>query len=121
MDRIKFIQNLKTSDFVITPQGGGIIHSIIEDIHCYVNVEVNGKLKSFKLSEIMPVNNDKMKELKIYEFQANKIEDTLRKVNNLLDCEKKETCLDRDVMEAMQILKNVLSELPNENSSNARF
>jgi hypothetical protein len=62
-----------------------------------------------------------MKELKIYEFQANKIEDTLRKVNNLLDCSKKETCLDRDVMEAMQILKNVLNENPEENSSNARY
>lgn len=62
-----------------------------------------------------------MKELKIYEFQANKIEDTLRKVNNLLDCSKKETCLDRDVMQAMQILKNVLNENPEENSSNARY
>jgi hypothetical protein len=62
-----------------------------------------------------------MKELKIYEFQANKIEDTLRKVNNLLDCSKKEICLDRDVMEAIQILKNVLSETPEENSSNARY
>jgi hypothetical protein len=62
-----------------------------------------------------------MKELKIYEFQANKIEDTLRKVNNVLDCEKKETCLDRDVMETLQILKNVLSETLDENSSNARY
>lgn len=62
-----------------------------------------------------------MKELKIYEFQANKIEDTLRKVNNLLVCEKKETCLDRDVMEAIQIIKNVLGETPEENSSNSRF
>jgi hypothetical protein len=62
-----------------------------------------------------------MKELKIYEFQASKIEDTLRKVNNLLDCEKKESCLDRDVMEAIQMIKNILSETPNENSSNARY
>ena len=67
------------------------------------------------------LNLTKMKELMIYEFQVNKIEDTLRKVNNLLDCDKKETCLDRDVMETIQILKNILSELPDENSSNARY
>lgn len=38
-----------------------------------------------------------MKELKIYEFQAKQIEDTLRIVARTLNSKTKETCLDRDV------------------------
>ena len=51
-----------------------------------------------------------MKELKIYEFQAKQIEDTLRLVARLLESKKKETCLDRDIMVSWQQIKNVLSE-----------
>lgn len=50
-----------------------------------------------------------MKELKIYEFQAKQIEDTLRMVSNVLESKSKETCLDRDVMQSWQMIKNVLA------------
>ena len=50
-----------------------------------------------------------MKELKIYEFQAQDIEDCLRLVARRLNSETKETCLDRDVMQCWQMIKNVLS------------
>lgn len=51
-----------------------------------------------------------MKELKIYEFQAKQIEDTLRLVARTLDSKTKETSLDRDVMQSLEMIKNVLSE-----------
>lgn len=51
-----------------------------------------------------------MKELKIYEFQAKQIEDTLRIVERVLESKSKTTCLDRDVMVSWQMIKNVLSE-----------
>ncbi len=51
-----------------------------------------------------------MKELKIYEFQAKQIEDTFRIVARILDSKSKTTCLDRDVMQSWQMIKNVLSE-----------
>lgn len=50
-----------------------------------------------------------MKELKIYEFQAKQIEDTFRLVARALKSNSKETCLDRDVMQSWQIIKNVLA------------
>jgi hypothetical protein len=50
-----------------------------------------------------------MKELKIYEFQAKQIEDTFRLVANQLESQTKKTCLDRDVMQSWQMIKNVLS------------
>ena len=51
-----------------------------------------------------------MDELKIYAFQAKHIEDTLRIVANTLKSHSKETCLDRDVMQAWEFMKNVLSK-----------
>lgn len=51
-----------------------------------------------------------MKELKIYEYQAKQIEDTLRIVARVLKSQNKETCLDRDVMQSWAMIKNVLSE-----------
>jgi hypothetical protein len=50
-----------------------------------------------------------MKELKIYEFQAKHIEDTMRQVANALKSHSKETCLDRNVMQGWEMMKNVLS------------
>ncbi len=55
-----------------------------------------------------------MKELKIYEFQAKQIEDTLRVVARLLESKNKTTCLDRDIVVSFQMIKNVLSENINE-------
>ena len=51
-----------------------------------------------------------MKDLKIYEFQANRIAETLRLVANTLNSKSKETCLDRDVMQSLQMIRNVLDE-----------
>lgn len=51
-----------------------------------------------------------MKELKIYEFQAKQIEDTLRLVANRLESKNRETSLDRDVMQSWEMIKNVLKE-----------
>ena len=50
-----------------------------------------------------------MKELKIYEYQAKQIEDTLRIVERVLESNKKKTCLDRDVMLSWGMIKNVLA------------
>ena len=51
-----------------------------------------------------------MKELKIYEFQARQIEDTFRLISNLLESKTKQTCLDRDIMQSWEMIKNVLAE-----------
>ena len=56
-----------------------------------------------------------MKELKIYEYQAKRIEDTFRLVARLLESDKKLTCLDRDIMQSFGIIKNVLSERIDDN------
>lgn len=53
-----------------------------------------------------------MKELKIYEYQAKHVRDALQLVSRLLDCKTKETCLDRDVMQAIQMMNSVLEENP---------
>jgi len=55
-----------------------------------------------------------MKELKIYEFQAKQIEDTLRTVQRLMESEKRETCIDRDIMVSWQMIKNIIAEKPDE-------
>ena len=47
-----------------------------------------------------------MKELKIYEFQAKDIEDTLRLVSNLHHSNKEETCLDRMIMKSTKFIDN---------------
>lgn len=51
-----------------------------------------------------------MEELKIYKYQAKQIEDTLRKVANTLESNNLTTCLDRDVMQSWEMIKNVLNE-----------
>ena len=56
------------------------------------------------------VKLNKMKELKIYEFQAKQIEDTFRLVARTLESKSKTTSLDRDVMQSWKMIKNVLAE-----------
>ena len=51
-----------------------------------------------------------MKELKIYEFQAKQIENTFRIVASTLESKDLTTCLDRDVMQSWEMIKNVLAE-----------
>lgn len=51
-----------------------------------------------------------MKELKIYEFQAKQIENTLRLVARVLESKSKITCVDRDVMQSWEMIKNVMAE-----------
>jgi len=51
-----------------------------------------------------------MEELKIYKFQAKHLEDTLKLVARTLDSKSKKTSLDRDVMQSLEFIKNVLSE-----------
>ena len=53
-----------------------------------------------------------MKELIIYEFQAKEIENALRCAANALESHDKTTCLDRDIMQSLEMIKNVLSEDP---------
>lgn len=53
-----------------------------------------------------------MKELKIYEFQAKQIEDTFRLVARIMECNNKETSVDRDVMQSWEMIKNVIAENP---------
>lgn len=50
-----------------------------------------------------------MKKLEIYEFQAKRIEDTLRLVANRLKSYNKETSLDRDIVQSWKMIQNVLS------------
>jgi len=51
-----------------------------------------------------------MKELKIYKFQAKEIEDALRLVTNVLNSQSRNTSVDRSVMVAHEMIKNVLNE-----------
>lgn len=53
-----------------------------------------------------------MEELIIYKFQAEQLENTLRLVANLLKSQSKETCLDRDIMQSWQMVKNVIEGKP---------
>lgn len=53
-----------------------------------------------------------MKELKIYEFQAKQIENTFRIVANILESHNKESCIDRDIMQGWEYIKNVIKEQP---------
>jgi len=46
-----------------------------------------------------------MEELLIYKFQAEQIEDTLRVVANILDSRKKTSCIDRDIMQSIEMIK----------------
>jgi len=47
--------------------------------------------------------------LKIYNYQAETVENALRLCANTLNSHSKETCLDRDVMQAWSFIKNVLT------------
>lgn len=58
-----------------------------------------------------------MQKLEIYRFQAESIKDALRIVSNRLNCHTKETCLDRDVMEASEMIQNVLDENINQRTN----
>lgn len=51
-----------------------------------------------------------MDKLEIYEFQAKLIEDTLRMVANAFHSKERQTSLDRDVMQSLQMIRNVLSK-----------
>ena len=53
-----------------------------------------------------------MKELKIYEYQAKHVRDALQLVARVYECKSKETCLDRDVMQAIEMMNNILNEKP---------
>ena len=61
-------------------------------------------------SGLLTIKLNTMKELKIYEFQAKQIEDTLRLVARTLESKSKTTSLDRDVMQSWEMIKNVLAE-----------
>lgn len=53
-----------------------------------------------------------MKELIIHEFEAKQIEDTLRIISNILKCQTKATCADRQVVKSQEMIKRVLSKQP---------
>lgn len=58
-----------------------------------------------------------MEKLTIYQFQAEQIENTLRLVSNLLKSQNKTTCLDRDIMQSWQMVKNVIEGNPDKRVS----
>ena len=62
------------------------------------------KVERFEKVEI----SEGMQELKIYQYQAKRIEDAFRLVANNLKSHTKESCLDRDVMWCWQTIKNIL-------------
>ena len=51
-----------------------------------------------------------MEELKIYKFQAESIKRTLNHIAQLFNCHEKITSLDRDVMQDLQTIENVLKK-----------
>jgi hypothetical protein len=55
-----------------------------------------------------------MDELIILDFQAKEIADTLRKVANRLKSNEKVTSLDRDILQSIGFIKNVIDGKPNE-------
>lgn len=59
---------------------------------------------------LLTIKLNRMKEIKIYEFQAKQIEDTFRLVARVLESQKKITSVDRDVMQSWEMIKNVLAE-----------
>ncbi len=50
-----------------------------------------------------------MEELVIHKYQAEQLEDALRIVANTLNSRSRETCLDRQVMKAIEMIKEVLA------------
>lgn len=67
------------------------------------------------------MSKDGMKVLTIYQFQAEHIEDTFRKVSNLLHSTTKETCLDRDVIQAWDMIKNCIADKKDESTVKSRY
>lgn len=55
-----------------------------------------------------------MKELIIYEFQVKDTIEALEKSAQLLNCYEKKTCVDRDIIQALGYMKNILKDLRNE-------
>ena len=53
-----------------------------------------------------------MKQLTIYEFQAKSIENALRLCSNVLNSQSKETCLDRQVIQALKFIRNSIAGTP---------
>ncbi|MFW5847489.1 MAG: hypothetical protein ACOCVF_01030 [bacterium] len=53
-----------------------------------------------------------MKELKIYDYQAEQIENTLRLINNFMNASDKSTSLKRDVMQSWKMIENVINNKP---------
>ena len=55
-----------------------------------------------------------MEELKIYKYQAKHIEDALRLTARYEKSSKLETCYDRDVMQALQMIRNIINGKPDQ-------
>jgi len=55
-----------------------------------------------------------MEELKIYAFQVKHIETALKLTARYEKCSKLETCYDRDVMQALQLIRNIIEGKPDE-------
>ena len=53
-----------------------------------------------------------MKELSIHEFEAKQIEDTFRMIANVMGSRTEKTCVDRQVMKSIKMIKRVLAEKP---------
>jgi len=62
-----------------------------------------------------------MKELTAFEYQVKHILDTLKLAARTLDSKNCETCLDRDIMQAIDMTTNILNETPERSSSKARL
>lgn len=65
------------------------------------------------LSDILSLSTSPQKEVvegegKIAQWEAKKVANTLRIVSNMLESHKKETCLDRQVMDSIHIMNRVL-------------
>ena len=56
--------------------------------------------------------NDGMDALKIYRFQVDHIDDTLRIVANIFDSRKKATCIDRQIVKSIDWVKEILVQAP---------
>lgn len=58
-DKKLFVERICVGMKIHTPKGDGIVESVIEDIHCHVNVRVNGESHNFMLyNELTNLNND---------------------------------------------------------------
>ena len=62
-----------------------------------------------------------MEELMIHKYQAESIENALRLAARALKSKDCETCMDRDVMQAWDMITNILNKEPEKLSTKARF